>query len=110
MKTIYVNSRSKYLSGCMHYMLLTVNSMNARRVIPISKPGVSEMRNSCVIKTRNLTIYIFPRDADMTWRRDIDEAFYFDEETSKYLYGNRYSQRYIGSLIDYIAEVEGGIK
>ena len=111
MKTIFVNSCQKTLHRCDLWGIRLINSMNAKRV-PEGYTYLmsSKERKYFFIKTANLEIFIFPSGANITNYRGVaDEAFYFPAHVARYLYGNRYSQRYGGWLIDYIVEVEGGL-
>lgn len=111
MKTIFVNSCQKTLHQCDLWGVRLVNSMNARRVPePYTYLMSSKERKYFFIKTNQLEIFIFPSGTNMTGYHGMaDEAFYFPAKDAKYLYGDRYSERYGGWLIDYIVEVEGGL-
>lgn len=109
-KTVYVNSCEKTMIQCQEYARSLVKAIKDCKVPgPIVSYLPRASRGYIHVKTPQINIFIFPTHADMTGRRPVDEAFYFDAETAKYLYGKRYSKRYGGWLIDYIVEVEGGL-
>lgn len=110
-KLIYVNSHEPTMVSCRQYTFGILKALNDRRVPVVysSVTAVKLPRRGFCIETANLQIFIFPTYSDVAKYGPADEAFYFDTQTAKKIYGDRYSERYGGWLIDYIVEVEGGL-
>lgn len=107
MKTIFVNSQKKNRVGLDYYVYNLLNSLdrNGIRTSTVT-PIPDNVHNYVVLQTEFVRIFIFMEGTDMTGTRDVDEAFNFDEETTKYLYGAGYERRYTNSPLNYILEAD----